>query len=81
MCYHIFLKGFLSSVYLSNNYCENYHNYYHYWHYYHLTCPNIQQNIKYYVQINIHMKITVPFKVSKQKKLQFIVPFHPNFAG
>ena len=80
MCYHIFLKGFLSSVYLSNNNCENYHNNYHYWHYYHLTCPNIQQNINQYVQINIHMKKPVPFKVSKQKKMLIYCPFLPQFC-
>ena len=76
MCYHIFLKGFLSSVYHSNNNCHNYH----YFHYYHPTCPNIHQNINYYVQINIHVKIAVPFKVSKQKIIAIYCPFSPQFC-
>ena len=80
MCYHIFLKGFLSSVCLLNKNSENYHNYYHYWHYYHLNCHNNHQNINNYVQINIHMKIPVPFKVSKQKIIAIYCPFSPQFC-
>ena len=53
MWYNLFLKGFLSSVYHSNNNCHNYHYDYDYFLYYHPTCPNIHQNINYYIQINI----------------------------
>ena len=77
MWYNIFLKGFLTSVYHSNNNCHNYHYDCHYCPYYHLTCHHHHQNVNYYAQINIHIKTPVLFKVPKQRKCHFLVIFTP----
>ena len=80
MWYNIFLKGFLTSIYHSNN-CHNYHYDCHYCPYYHLTCHHHHQNVNYYAQINIHIKTPVLCKVPKQRKWHFLVILYPYFAG
>ena len=80
MWHHIFFKGFLSSVYHSNNNYHHYHYYYHYHHYYNLPRHHHRQNINYYFQINIHIKTPVLYKVPKLRKMAISYPFLPLFC-
>ena len=79
MWYNIFLKGFLTSVYHSNNNCHNYHYDCHYCPYYHLTCHHHHQNVNYYAQVNIHIRHQYSLKSLSRENAIFL-SFLPLFC-